>query len=163
MKQVNNILMVCLGNICRSPVAEGIMRNKIENFNLNIQVDSAGTSNYHLGENPDPRSAKNALKNGIDINKLIARQFKVHDFDNFDIIYVMDEQNKIDVLSIARNENDKSKVKLILSELPNSSYKSVPDPYFGGEAGFQLVYDLLNKACENVAQKCANQNITLQQ
>ena len=155
--------MVCLGNICRSPVAEGIMRNKLEIFNLNIQVDSAGTSNYHIGENPDTRSANNALKNGLDISMLKARQFKVHDFDNFDIIYVMDEQNKIDVLSIARNENDKSKVKLILSELPNSSYKSVPDPYFGGEAGFQLVFDLLNKACENVAQKCANQTITLPQ
>jgi protein-tyrosine phosphatase len=163
MKEVKSILMVCLGNICRSPVAEGIMRNKLEIFNLNIQVDSAGTSNYHIGENPDTRSANNALKNGLDISMLKARQFKVHDFDNFDIIYVMDEQNKIDVLSIARNENDKSKVKLILSELPNSSYKSVPDPYFGGEAGFQLVFDLLNKACENVAQKCANQTITLPQ
>ena len=163
MKEVKSILMVCLGNICRSPVAEGIMRNKLEIFSLNIQVDSAGTSNYHIGENPDTRSANNALKNGLDISMLKARQFKVEDFDYFDLIYVMDEQNKIDVLSIARNENDKSKVKLILSELLNSSYKSVPDPYFGGEAGFQLVYDLLNKACENVAQKCANQTITLPQ
>ncbi len=157
MKEVNNILMVCLGNICRSPVAEGIMQSKLAEYNLNITVDSAGTSNYHIGQNPDPRSTKNALKNSIDISKLIARQFKVHDFDKFDIIYVMDEQNKIDVLSLARNENDKSKVKLMLSELPNLSYKSVPDPYFGGEAGFQLVFDLLSKACESVAQRLAHQ------
>ena len=163
MKEVKSILMVCLGNICRSPVAEGIMRNKLEIFSLNIQVDSAGTSNYHIGENPDTRSAKNALKNGLDISMLKARQFKVEDFDYFDLIYVMDEQNKSDVLSLARNTTDQLKVKLILSELPNSSYKSVPDPYFGGEAGFQLVFDLLNKACENVAQKCANQTITLPQ
>ncbi len=157
MKEVNNILMVCLGNICRSPVAEGIMQSKLDAYNLNINVDSAGTSNYHIGENPDVRSTKNALKNGIDISKLISRQFKADDFGRFDIIYVMDEQNKIDVLSLARNENDKSKVKLMLSELPNSSYKSVPDPYFGGEEGFQLVFDLLSQACENVALKLAHQ------
>ncbi len=157
MKEVNNILMVCLGNICRSPVAEGIMQSKLDQYNLNITVDSAGTSNYHIGENPDVRSTKNALKNGIDISKLISRQFKADDFGRFDIIYVMDEQNKIDVLSLARNENDKSKVKLMLSELPNSSHKSVPDPYFGGEEGFQLVFDLLSQACENVALKLAHQ------
>ncbi len=157
MKEVNNILMVCLGNICRSPVAEGIMQSKLDQYNLNITVDSAGTSHYHIGENPDVRSTKNALKNGIDISKLISRQFKADDFGRFDIIYVMDEQNKIDVLSLARNENDKSKVKLMLSELPNSSHKSVPDPYFGGEEGFQLVFDLLSQACENVALKLAHQ------
>ncbi len=157
MKEVNNILMVCLGNICRSPVAEGIMQSKLDAYNLNVNVDSAGTSNYHIGENPDHRSTKNALKNGIDISKLISRQFKADDFARFDIIYVMDEQNKIDVLSLARNENDKSKVKLMLSELSDSSYKSVPDPYFGGEAGFQLVFDLLSEACENVAQSLAHQ------
>jgi protein-tyrosine phosphatase len=163
MKEVKSILMVCLGNICRSPVAEGIMRNKLENFKLNIEVDSAGTSNYHIGENPDARSAKNALKNGIDISNLKARQFKAEDFDYFDIIYVMDEQNKSDVSSLARNTTDQSKVKLILSELPNSTYKSVPDPYFGDEAGFQLVYDLLNQACENVAHQLSNQSISIQQ
>jgi protein-tyrosine phosphatase len=161
MVEVNNILMVCLGNICRSPVAEGIMKNRLDHYNLNITVDSAGTSNYHPGENPDLRSTKNALKNGIDISNLVARQFKVQDFDNFDIIYVMDEQNKIDVLNLSRNDIDKSKVKLMLTELPGTSHKNVPDPYFGDEAGFQLVFDLLSKACENVAQRLAHQK-TLQ-
>jgi protein-tyrosine phosphatase len=163
MKQVHKILMVCLGNICRSPVAEGIMRSKLEETDLTFEIDSAGTSNYHIGENPDARSVKNAIKNGIDISKLKARQFKVTDFDYFDMIYVMDENNKSDVLSLARNEQDVAKVKLILSELPKASYKSVPDPYFGGEAGFQLVFELLDEACESVAQQLLNKTISIKQ
>lgn len=163
MKEVKSILMVCLGNICRSPVAEGIMRSKLESYKLNIEVDSAGTSNYHIGENPDTRSTKNAIKNGIDISKLKARQFKSADFDLFDIIFVMDEQNKSDVLLLARNSNDHSKVKLILSEMPNATHTSVPDPYFGGESGFQLVFDLLNSACENVAHQLSQQSLSLHQ
>lgn len=147
------ILMVCLGNICRSPVAEGIMRSKIEKLNLNILVDSAGTSSYHIGENPDKRSTKNAAKNGVDISKLKARQFSVSDFDAFDIIYTMDSSNYGDVLSLARNKEDVKKVKLILDELYPNSGMNVPDPYFGGEQGFENVFLLLNNACEVIAQK----------
>jgi protein-tyrosine phosphatase len=163
MSTVKSIVMVCLGNICRSPLAEGIMRSKLEKYHLNIIVDSAGTSNYHINENPDPRSIKNAHKNGIDISNLKARQFVVEDFDKFDLVYVMDEQNKIDVLKLARHDGDKLKVKLMLHELTNIAHKSVPDPYFGGEAGFQLVFDLLDHACENFAQKLANQPISINQ
>jgi protein-tyrosine phosphatase len=160
---MKSILMVCLGNICRSPVAEGIMRQKLKAFNLNITVDSAGTSNYHIDENPDPRSSKNAAKNGIDISTLKARQFVVEDFDRFTFIYVMDEQNMHDVVSLARNEDDISKVKLMLSELPDAPHKNVPDPYFGGEAGFQLVFDLLDQACQNVVQRFSNQIQSIKQ
>lgn len=163
MEAVKSIVMVCLGNICRSPVAEGIMRAKLADYNLNIKVDSAGTSNYHIGENPDPRSSRNALKNGINISTLKARQFSVKDYDSFDVIYVMDEQNKNDVLGLARNADDQAKVKLLLSELPDASHISVPDPYFGGEAGFQLVFDLLNQACESVAKKLSQQTTSIKQ
>jgi len=132
--------MVCLGNICRSPLAEGILRDKAEKLNLNILVDSAGTSNYHVGEHPDHRTIKNARSHNIDLSKLKARQFSHNDFDNFDIIYVMDSSNFYDVISLARNENEKQKVQLILDFIyPNASI-SVPDPYFGGEDGFENVF-----------------------
>ncbi|MCC6252680.1 MAG: low molecular weight phosphotyrosine protein phosphatase [Bacteroidia bacterium] len=145
--------MVCLGNICRSPLAEGIMREKLKQRKLEIYVDSAGTSSYHIGENPDRRSITNALKNGVDISKLIARQFKVTDFNGFDVIYAMDKQNMKDILKLSRNSEDAAKVKLLLDELDNTNFNEVPDPYFGGEDGFQLVFDLVNEACEKIAEK----------
>jgi protein-tyrosine phosphatase len=157
MNEVKSILMVCLGNICRSPVAEGIMRHKLQKMELNIRVDSAGTANYHVGENPDARSVKNAQRNGIDISSLNARQFKVNDFDNFDIIYAMDEQNKQNILKLARNKNDELKVQLILHELEDEVVQSVPDPYYGSEADFQLVFDLLNKACDKAVLRLSKQ------
>ena len=155
--------MVCLGNICRSPVAEGIMRSKLKALDLNMMVDSAGTSNYHIGEAPDSRSVKNAAKNGIDISQLKARQFQVDDFDRFDIIYAMDEQNRIDILSKARNDGDKIKVKLMMQALENESQINVPDPYFGTEVDFQLVFDLLNKSCETSAISLSKKINTLKQ
>ena len=145
--------MVCLGNICRSPVAEGIMRSKIEKYNLNAIVDSAGTSNYHIGQNPDSRSQANAIKNGINIATLQGRQFETTDFDSFDFIYVMDRQNLKDVLSKSKLDSHKQKVKLILDELNRPIRNEVPDPYFGGEDGFQEVFQLLEDACDIVAQK----------
>lgn len=160
---IQKILMVCLGNICRSPVAEGIMRAKLAQYGLPVEVDSAGTSNYHTGENPDQRSIRNAAKNGIDICKLKARQFQVSDFDAFDVIYVMDNQNFNDVLGMARNEADKNKVKLILSELSSHQVKHVPDPYFGGEDGFQTVFNLLDEACENITRSISNQSKLIKQ
>ncbi len=146
------LLMVCLGNICRSPVAEGVMRHKIAQHHLTgVEVDSAGTSNYHVGEHPDIRSQQNALKHQIDISKLKARQFTEKDFDDFDKIFVMDTSNYQNVLALARNESDKNKIELILNRLFPNTNQSVPDPYFGGEDGFENVFNLLDKACENIA------------
>lgn len=144
--------MVCLGNICRSPLAEGILRHKlIENKILHIEVDSSGTSDYHIGEAPDKRTQSNALNHGIDLSKLRGRQFKTKDFDEFDVIYVMDKSNLKNVLSLARTENDKQKVKLILSEIDGKE-NEVPDPYYGGPEGFENVFQLLNSACNQIIQ-----------
>ncbi|WP_339918142.1 low molecular weight protein-tyrosine-phosphatase [Yeosuana marina] len=148
---MTKILMVCLGNICRSPLAEGILRSKLPDDKY--IVDSAGTGNYHIGTTPDKRSIAVAKKYGIDISNLKGRQFSVKDFDDFDVIYVMDESNYNNVLSLARNEHDSSKVKLILNDVyPNKNF-DVPDPYYGGEQGFENVYNMLNEACTRIADR----------
>ncbi len=152
---MKKILMVCLGNICRSPLAEGILKSKVNQ--KEVFVDSAGTSNYHIGDLPDKRSIEVALKYKIDITDQRARQFKVEDFDNFDIIYVMDESNYENVLKLSRNNNDAEKVRLILSELENFEDKNVPDPYFGGKQGFENVYKMLDGACNKIVNKLKNE------
>ena len=146
------ILMVCLGNICRSPLAHGILENK--SMDKNIKVDSAGTASYHIGSPPDPRSIEVAKMNGIDISSQIARKFSYSDFDDFDIIYVMDKSNYLNIIKLTDNEIHKSKVKLILEEL-NLNITEVPDPYYGEENGFSYVYDLLNEACNVIVDKYA--------
>lgn len=138
--------MVCLGNICRSPMAEGILRSHIERAGLKAIVDSAGTSGYHAGEAPDFRAVRTLQKKGIDISGLSARQFTVGDFDLFDLIYVMDTSNYMNVLSLARNEEDKKKVHLIMNEVSPDRNQSVPDPYYGGIEGFEEVFNMLDKA-----------------
>jgi protein-tyrosine phosphatase len=145
------ILMVCLGNICRSPLAEGILKSKVEPDRF--YVDSAGTSNYHVDECPDTRSIDIAQQNNLDIRSQRGRQFSVEDFDNFDKIYVMDMSNYYDVLSLARTEDDKEKVSLILNEIFPGENVEVPDPYHGGADGFKKVYKMLDEACEVIAQK----------
>lgn len=147
------ILMVCLGNICRSPVAEGVLRNKAVKYGLSIEVDSAGTSRLHAGENPDPRSVLHSKTKGIDISKLVSRQFNVSDFDQFDLIYTMDSSNYSNVLSIARTTSDQSKVRLILNESKPGQNISVPDPYYGGNDGFEKVFNLLDEACEIICKR----------
>ncbi len=147
---MTKILMVCLGNICRSPVAEGIMRKKIIEKNINATVDSAGTANFHVGEAPDLRSQKNALKNGLDISMLRGGQFSEKDFDDFDMILTMDTSNYNNVIALATTKEQKNKVSLILSHIDERGLKEVPDPYFGGEAGFQQVFELLDEACEAI-------------
>ena len=147
--------MVCMGNICRSPMAEGVMRQKIEKYKLDAQVDSAGTISSHVGEAPDKRSIANGLRHNVDISDLRARQFKVSDYDAFDLIYVMDSSNYKNVIGLARNLDDKKKVNLILNELYPRTDIEVPDPYFGGEEGFETVFHLLDLACENIARNMA--------
>ena len=147
---MTRVLMVCLGNICRSPLAEGIFKSKVDTENF--FVDSAGTGSYHVGELPDPRSIEIARHHQIDITDQRARQFKVQDFDEFDMILVMDQSNYYNVMRLARNEDDKSKVSLILDVL-NQSTNEVPDPYYGGANGFKLVFDMLDQACEEILSK----------
>lgn len=150
-----NVLMVCLGNICRSPMADGLLRKKIASNKLPIMVDSAGTANYHVGKAPDSRMCETAKSFDCKIDDLRARQFEQADFDRFDLIYVMDSSNYNNVLSLARNESDKAKVDLILNEIYPGENRNVPDPYYGGEDGFIEVFQLLDAATDRLIQKLA--------
>ena len=141
--------MVCLGNICRSPLAEGILKSKAKN----LEVDSAGTAGYHVGKQPDIRSIDIAKKQDINLTNQRARQFSTRDFDDFDKIYVMDNDNYSKIISLARSQEDMDKVDLILNEIYPKEYKSVPDPYYGGDEGFQNIYNLLETSCEVIAKK----------
>ena len=145
------ILMVCLGNICRSPLAEGILASKLPKNKFTI--DSAGTGSWHIGHTPDERSIAIAKKNKISISNQKGRQFSKSDFDRFDYIYVMDHTNYEDVVQLAENNEQKDKVKLILNELFPNENVDVPDPYFGLPNGFQIVYNMLDEACDVIAKK----------
>lgn len=148
---MTKVLMICLGNICRSPLAEGLLQSKVDSEK--VVVDSAGTSNYHIDQEPDQRSIDVAKKNNLDITQQRGRQFTVADFDEFDYIYVMDQSNYENVIKLARNEEDKEKVALILNELQPGENQEVPDPYYGGKDGFDKVYDMLDKAATIIADK----------
>ncbi|PQB04012.1 low molecular weight protein-tyrosine-phosphatase [Aureitalea marina] len=143
------VLMVCLGNICRSPLAEGILRSKIDSSQ--VLVDSAGTGGWHAGELPDSRSVAVARKNGLDITDQRARKFRVEDLDLFDRIYVMDNSNYRDVLQLAKTEQQRQKVQLILNLVFPGENVDVPDPYYGGNQGFDQVYAMLDEACDIIA------------
>ena len=145
------ILMVCLGNICRSPLAEGILQSKLPKDKF--EVDSAGTGGWHAGEQPDKRSISTAKNRGLDISNQRARQFKASDFDSFDYIYVMDMSNYKNVVALSQNDSQKQKVKLILNELFPDENVEVPDPYYGRQDGFEQVYDMLDKACDIIVEK----------
>lgn len=147
---MTRILMVCLGNICRSPLAEGILRSKLPQHSFFI--DSAGTGNYHVGSQPDLRSIAVAKKHGIDITAQRARQFSYLDFDAFDHIFVMDSSNFQDVVNLSSNETEIEKVELILDVLKDENLINVPDPYYEDE-GFEEVYKMLNNACTEIANK----------
>jgi len=142
--------MVCLGNICRSPLAEAILQSKVDS--KEVLVDSAGTAAYHIGNLPDKRSIEVAAKYGLNINNQRARKFVEADFDEFDFIYTMDKSNYNNILLLAKNADDKQKVKLILNEISQDNH-SVPDPYYGGDQGFENVYNMLDKACTVIANK----------
>lgn len=144
------VLMVCLGNICRSPLAEGILRSKVNDNK--VIVDSAGTAGYHIGKHPDNRSIAIAKEYGIDIGEQKCRKFIPSDFDEFDLIYVMDKSNYADILVQVRTESDKKKVNLLLHE-SSSGLEEVPDPYYGGLDGFDNIYHMITEACEVIARK----------
>ena len=145
------ILMVCLGNICRSPIAEGVLFSKLPEDTF--IVASAGTGNWHVGQQPDLRSIAVSKQNGINISNQKCRQFQISDFDTFDYIYVMDSSNYNDVIQLAKNENQIKKVTLILNELYPNENRNVPDPYFGLDNGFELVFKMLDETCEIIAEK----------
>ncbi|MGB3608381.1 MAG: low molecular weight protein-tyrosine-phosphatase [Psychroserpens sp.] len=147
---MTNILMVCLGNICRSPLAHGLLESKLPQDSF--YIDSAGTGNFHIGDPPDHRSIAVAKSNGIDISNQQARQFKVSDFDAFDFIYVMDQSNYDNVIALARHDSDKEKVSRILKVVDNVGTKNVPDPYHGDLSDFEHVFSLLNNACTSISK-----------
>ena len=140
--------MVCLGNICRSPLAEGIMQHLADKNGLNWTVGSAGTGNWHVGQGPDRRSCRTATGRGVDISKQVCRQFKTSDFDAFDLILVMDRNNLSDVLAKARNQQDTQKVKLLLGNA------EVPDPYYD-DAMFAPVFKLIEAGCKEIIKQYA--------
>ena len=143
--------MVCLGNICRSPLAEGILMSKLSR--KSFFVDSAGTGKWHVGKQPDERSIAIAKKNGIDISNQRGRQFTPADFDAYDYIYVMDTSNYDDVISLAQNQEHKAKVQLILNEIFPGENVDVPDPYYGSQFGFETVFKMLDETCDSIAEK----------
>ena len=135
--------MVCLGNICRSPLAHGIMEHLAKENKLDWQVDSAGTCDWHVGEGPDRRSIRVAKQHGIDISDQICRLFRVSDFDTYDHIFVMDKNNLRDIVAKARNQEDVKKVRLLLGN------EIVPDPYYD-DAQFEPVFQMIEKGCKEL-------------
>jgi protein-tyrosine phosphatase len=143
--------MVCLGNICRSPLAEGILKKKIKAYQLDWQVDSAGTGSWHLGSLPDHRSVAIAEKHNMDITDQKARQIKVKDLDTFDLILVMDYENYRDVMKMASNDQQKEKIKLIMDFVYPDRQVNVPDPYRNDD-GFEQIFEMLDQACEKIVE-----------
>ncbi len=146
------ILFVCLGNICRSPMAEGLFRREIERRGLEglVEVDSAGTGSWHIGEPPDERAQRAIARRGVDISHLRGRQVKRPDLEAFDLILAMDRENYADLLSLA-DDAQAERIRLFLDFAPGAAGQEVPDPYFGGEEGFEHVLDLLEQAAAGLA------------
>lgn len=148
---MTRILMVCLGNICRSPLAEGILKSKLDPSKF--EVDSAGTSGFHEDELPDQRSIEVANKNGLDITDQRSRKFLKEDLKIFDYIFVMDTSNYEDVVALAETDEEKNKVSLILDKIFPGESQSVPDPYHNSIDGFNQVYDMLEESCSVIAKE----------
>ncbi len=144
------VLMVCLGNICRSPLAEGILKSKVDPSR--VEVDSAGTAGYHVGNPPDPRSVEIGLKYQVDIRSQRCRKFRKDDFHRFDHIFVMDRENYRDVCALAPDPDFENKVRLLL-DFSESNVDEVPDPYYGGAQGFEQVFRLIEEACDRLAKE----------
>jgi protein-tyrosine phosphatase len=150
------ILMVCLGNICRSPLAEGILRKKIEQHQLPWSVDSAGTGAYHVGQQADPRSRDVARQHGLDISDQRARQLQAKDLDEFDLLFAMDHSNERNIRALAKQPKQKEKIHLIL-EFTGADLTDVPDPYWD-DNGFEQVYQMLDQACDKLVTIVQQQN-----
>jgi protein-tyrosine phosphatase len=145
--------MVCLGNICRSPLAEGILQDKAFKAGLNWSIESAGTNSYHIGEPPHRLSQKVAKLNGLDISRQRARRFLPEDFENYDKIYALANDVMYDIVNIAKNKFDASKVELLMNEQYPDRNMDVPDPWYGEEPGYHDVYKILNDACDAIIKK----------
>ena len=154
------ILMVCLGNICRSPLAEGILQHKATLAGLNWKVESAGTNGYHNGEAPHHICQKLSKVNGIDISNQRSRQIKKNDFENYDLLYAMSDDVMFDMRRIAGDKFEVGNVKLFLEELMPGKKTDVPDPWYGGEDGFIEVYELIEKNCDKIIENYLNKNKT---
>jgi protein-tyrosine phosphatase len=150
------VLMVCLGNICRSPMAEGLLRHKVRQLNLEVDTDSAGTAGYHIGSKPDQRMIDTAAQFGVGISDLRARQFNVNDFDEFDFIFAMDQENQFNMQKLAKNETQRNKVKLLLEFVNYRNFTEVPDPYYGTKKDFEFVYNMLDEATETLLKTLKN-------
>lgn len=150
--------MVCLGNICRSPLAEGIMQQKINEEGLPWQVDSAGTNGYHVGEAPHRLSQKVALQRGIDISCQRARNFKPEDLEKYDLIYAMAEDVIDEMKWIAGRKFNPAKIKLLMDEAYPGQHLDVPDPWYGPEPGYHEVYDMITEACDKIVEKYSVKN-----
>ena len=149
------ILIVCLGNICRSPLAEGILQDKA--FKAGTwSTESAGTNSYHIGEPPHPLSQKVAKLNGIDISKQRARRFTANDFEVYDKIYALAEDVLDEMRRIGKNKFDTSKTDLLMNELYPGKNMDVPDPYYGAEQGYHEVYKMLDEVCDKIIEKYTN-------
>ncbi len=148
---MTKVLMVCLGNICRSPLAEGILKSKVDTSK--VTVESAGTGGWHVGSLPDPRSIEIAKKNGIDITNQRGRKFSTYDFETYDYIFVMDNSNYHDVIKLANTQEEQDKVQLLLEEIFPGENVDVPDPYYGGTLGFENVFQMIEEACDKIAER----------
>ncbi|MCR9834009.1 low molecular weight protein-tyrosine-phosphatase [Vibrio parahaemolyticus] len=148
---MKRILVVCMGNICRSPTGEAVLRAKAEELGVDVDIDSAGTIGYHTGNTPDSRAMAAGKLRGYSFKGMRARQVSVQDFEDFDLVLAADKANLADLLDICPAEH-RHKVSLLLSH-SNSSYDEIPDPYYGGDDGFELVLDLIEEASVAVLQK----------
>ncbi len=154
------ILMVCLGNICRSPLAEGIFRQQVKLRGLDWEVDSAGTGSWHTGETPDPRSLQVARRQGLDISDQRARQIRPADLVHFDYIFAMDRSNQRHILELARDEDQRSRVHLFLDFAGSETGLDVPDPYWN-DNGFTEVYHMLDQASHHIIDRILDQSVSL--
>lgn len=146
------VLMVCLGNICRSPLAEGILQTKIKEKGLDWKVDSAGTGAWHIGQQPDKRSIQMARQHNIDITYQRARQLSVTDFDQYDLIFAMDQSNYTNILKLAKAPTQEEKVFLIMNLVAPDQGIDVPDPYWD-DNGFATVFEMLDEACDRILER----------
>ena len=156
---MKNVLFLCLGNTCRSPMAAGILNKKVKEKDIRIKADSAGFESFHIGDPPDKRAIDTMKKFGIDISNHRARLFSQKDFDNFDLIYVMDHKSYNEARYFKRDENDAEKVYFMMDLLEPGKRKSVPDPYLSDEEECEVVYNIMDKACDKLIDNLSKEKI----